>query len=394
MKTRQLYIENSYEIECQSTVSECTLEDGYYQVVLDKTVFFPEGGGQYGDRGTIDDVKVLDTQIKDGIVYHKTEEPIQVGKEVVAKIDWERRYEMMQNHSSEHMISGFVHQIYGYDNVGFHLGEEEMTLDFNGVLSKEDIEKLEEKVNEYIWKDIPIIISFPTKEELETLPYRSKKEIDGDIRIVTVEDVDICACCAPHVKTTGEIGCVKIISVQKNKGGVRLTALAGKRAMNDYGKKHNILSQLTKLCSAKGDEIIEIVEKLQKEKQQLQYELSQCRFQLWKEEVKSLPVEDGIAWIQKYNVSSKELRELANWLMERGTIGIAIGKAEETSSSFQYVIGSKEIDVKAFSQDILAQFDAKGGGQPQMIQGNGVGDVETLIAHFGQKMKQDKEVEG
>lgn len=394
MKTRQLYIENSYEIECQSTVSECTLEDGYYQVVLDKTVFFPEGGGQYGDRGTIDDVKVLDTQIKDGIVYHKTEEPIQVGKEVVAKIDWERRYEMMQNHSSEHMISGFVYQIYGYDNVGFHLGEEEMTLDFNGVLSKEDIEKLEKKVNEYIWKDIPIIISFPTKEELETLPYRSKKEIDGDIRIVTVEDVDICACCAPHVKTTGEIGCVKIISVQKNKGGVRLTALAGKRAMNDYGKKHNILSQLTKLCSAKGDEIIEIVEKLQKEKQQLQYELSQCRFQLWKEEVKSLPVQDGIAWIQKYNVSSKELRELANWLMERGTIGIAIGKAEETSSSFQYVIGSKEIDVKAFSQDILAQFDAKGGGQPQMIQGNGVGDVDTLIAHFGQKMKQDKEVEG
>lgn len=394
MKTRQLYIENSYEIECQSTVCECILTDGYYQVVLDQTVFFPEGGGQYGDRGMIDNIKVLDTQIKDGIVYHKTEEPLQVGKEVVAKIDWERRYEMMQNHSSEHMISGLVHQIYGYDNVGFHLGEEEMTLDFNGNLSKEDIKKLEEKVNEYIWKNIPIMISFPTKEQLETLPYRSKKEIDGEIRIVTVEEVDICACCAPHVKTTGEIGCVKIISVQKNKGGVRLTALAGKRAMKDYGKKHNILSQLTKLCSVKGDEIIEIVEKLQKEKQQLQYELNQYRYQLWKEEVKTLPVEDGVAWIQKYNVSSKELRELTNWLMERGTIGIAIGKAEENSSSFQYAIGSKEINVKVFSQDILTHFEAKGGGQPQMIQGNGVGDVDTLIAYFLQKMKQDKKKEG
>lgn len=379
-KTRQLYNEDAYQIECQATILDCIKEETGYQIVLDQTVFFPEGGGQYGDRGTLNEVEVFDTQIKDGMIYHKTEHPIEVGSQVCAMIDWNRRYSMMQNHSVEHIFSGLVHQTYGYDNVGFHLGEEEMTLDFDGMLSKEQLLSLEREVNQKIWENLDVIISYPTKEQLETMAYRSKKEISEQIRIVTIPDVDVCACCAPHVKKTGEIGSAKIITAQKHKSGIRITVVAGKRALFDYEQKHEEVIKVSQLLSVKPEEVANTVKQLQEEKQQLQYELLEYKLMVLKQQVEQVIPQDGILYMELRNASGREKKEACNWLMEREEIAVVIDREDENDVAFQYQIGSKTLDVRTIAKQINETLNGRGGGKAQMVQGTASGTKEQICS--------------
>lgn len=379
-QTIQLYNENAYQVEFQATVLDCIEQKEEYHIILDRTAFFPEGGGQYGDRGQLNEVEVFDTQIKDGIILHYTKHPIEVGTTVQGVIDWKRRYSMMQNHSSEHMVSGLIHKKYGYDNVGFHLGEEEMTLDFNGMLTMEQLLLLEREVNEVIWRNMPVEITFPTKEELETMSYRSKKEIEGSIRIVTIEGIDVCACCAPHVRRTGEIGCVKIISVQKNKSGVRVTVLAGDRALSDYEKKHEGMMQICKLLSIKPEQAFSVIKHLQEEKQRVEYELLEYKLSTLKQQAEQVIPHDGILCMETKALSGKEIREVCNCLMERGTLGIVLNRQEEEQMEFQYIIGSKQRDVREIASLLKEKLNGRGGGKPQMIQGTAVGTKEEVLA--------------
>ena len=382
METIQLYKQDAYHKTFKATVLQCEKEKEYYQIALDQTAFFPEGGGQYGDRGFLDEVIVFDTQIKDGVVYHKTKEPIEEGREVIGTIDWERRYCFMQNHSAEHMMSGFVHRHYGYQNVGFHLGEEEMTMDFDGILTMEQLLTLEKEVNEAIWENKEVVVSYPTKEELETIDYRSKKEIEGDMRIVTIDGVDCCACCAPHVQKTGEIGLAKVISVQKNKTGVRVTMLAGRWALQDYGKKQEEVHEISKMLSAKVGEVAKTVAKLKEEKEKLEYELVALRLQMIQQKAEQTPIVDGIACMETEGLSGKEVREVCNCLMEKAEIGVVLNRKEKDEEEFQYSIGSKEQDVRKISILLKEQLSGRGGGQPKMIQGTAVGtkaQVEKVL---------------
>ena len=235
--TEKLFYEDSHMITFSAVVQACEKVGDYYEAVLDRTAFFPEGGGQLADTGVLDGVPVLDAQERESLIYHLLEKPLEVGKTVEGKIDWEERFSKMQQHSGEHIVSGIVHALYGYDNVGFHMGADAITIDFNGPLTKEQLQDIEYRANQAVAWNLEVQVHYPTKEELANIKYRSKIEIEGQVRLVTVPGHDACACCAPHVKRTGEIGIIKLIGLQNYKGGVRVSMLCGFRALADYEAK-------------------------------------------------------------------------------------------------------------------------------------------------------------
>ena len=232
-RTEKLFYNDSHLSKFTAMVLECEpyeKKEGCYAVELDRTAFFPEGGGQYADTGKLKDAKVSDVREKNGRILHITDQPFEAGEIVEGEIDWETRFMKMQQHTGEHIVSGIVHARYGFNNVGFHLGTEDCTMDFDGEISKEALQEIELEANRAVWKNLTIEVSYPSKEELEELDYRSKIEIEGQVRIVSVPGYDICACCAPHVERTGEIGMIKLVNMQRYKGGVRVTMLCGSRA--------------------------------------------------------------------------------------------------------------------------------------------------------------------
>ena len=226
--TEKLFYSDSHLREFTAEVVSCEKRDGHYEVELDRKAFFPEGGGQYADTGTLDEMQVCDVQEKDGRIFHIMEDKSEqipeyftVGRSVSGRINWEERFMKMQQHTGEHIVSGLVHARFGYNNVGFHLGSEDCTMDFNGIITKEELQEIEREANRAVWKNLPAEVLYPTEEELASMEYRSKIEIEGQVRIVVIPGYDVCACCAPHVKYTGEIGLIKLTGVQKYKGGVR-----------------------------------------------------------------------------------------------------------------------------------------------------------------------------
>lgn len=249
--TDKLYYESSHRRDFEAQVISCEPEGEGYKVVLDKTVFFPEGGGQYADTGILGGVHVLDAQEKDGIIYHYTDGALTPGEIVKGEIDWEKRFESMQQHSGEHIISGIVHGRFGYNNVGFHLGADYCTMDFDGPITKEQLKEIEEEANRIVYKNLNIEILYPTKEELKDLTYRSKIEIEGQVRIVNIPGVDVCACCAPHVDRTGEIGNIKLVDMVSYKGGERITMLSGSRALTDHQQKEESVKKISALLCAR-----------------------------------------------------------------------------------------------------------------------------------------------
>ena len=233
--TRKIYYEDVHQTDFTAVVTECVpaKEEGYYLIVLDASAFFPEEGGQSADKGTLNGQEVLDVSIKQGILYHKMTCELPTGTEVTGHVDWNRRFDFMQQHSGEHMISGLLHSHFGLENVGFHLSDREVTLDMNGEVSLEQLRLIEQEANAYVWKNLPVNISWPTAEKLVNLNYRSKLALTENVRIVEIPGVDLCACCAPHVDTTGQIGLIKIVNVQSHRGGVRINILCGGRALAD-----------------------------------------------------------------------------------------------------------------------------------------------------------------
>ncbi|MEE1074620.1 MAG: alanyl-tRNA editing protein [Acutalibacteraceae bacterium] len=232
--TEKLYDIDSHLKEFTATVIDSYQKADGYVTVLDRTAFFPEGGGQASDIGYINDAEVYDVRIQDGIIYHYTTKPFKKGETVLGKLDFERRFDFMQQHSAEHIVSGIAHKYYACENVGFHLGEDIVTLDFDKSLTREDILRIEALSNEAVFKNVGIKAYYPDSEAIKAIEYRSKKEIEGAVRIVEIEGVDSCACCAPHVNFSGEIGLIKLLGFERLRGGVRIELKAGRRALEDY----------------------------------------------------------------------------------------------------------------------------------------------------------------
>lgn len=267
MNSEKLYYKDSFMKEFDAVVAECTEENGAFKIVLDKTAFYPEGGGQPADKGVItfgeDSAEVSDVHEKAGVIYHTCDKEIQPGTQVHGVIDWRRRFDLMQQHTGDHIFSGMVLKHYGYNNIGFHLTDKELVIDYDGTLTKSDIDFLVQESNKRIWADMPVEAGFP--ENVAELEYRSKKEIDGDIRIVCRGDADICACCGTHVKSTGQVGVITVISSQKFNGGTRIFAACGKRAVDFAAARNADCHEISRLLSSPLDAIVPAVEKRLKE---------------------------------------------------------------------------------------------------------------------------------
>ncbi len=384
--TEKLFYYDSHMTEFTATVQSCQKEKDYYKVVLTRTAFFPEGGGQYADTGMLDDILVFDVQEIDGEIYHMTKAPLLEGKEVCGKIDWELRFMKMQQHTGEHIVSGLIHEAFGYNNVGFHLGSEDCTMDFNGELSKDDLRKIEWKANEAVTKNIDVQVLYPSKDELKDISYRSKIEIEGQVRIVIIDGYDCCACCAPHVKKTGEIGIIRLTNVQRYKGGVRITMLCGFRALLDYRMKEQQTKQVSSLLCVKENEVSSAVGKLKEEQNLLKQKQIETRKQLLTCKAKEVAKDNGTATVLfETDLEGDEIRTLMNLvLMEGKEICAVFQKTEE--QTYRYVIGSKEMDVRFLASGLKEQFDGRGGGKPEMIQGSVSGTKEQLKAWLLEKI--------
>lgn len=372
-KTIRLYDADAYQTEFEATVLACEeveKKDGrVYQVWLDQTLFFPEEGGQSPDIGTIDGVEVLDVQIKNDVITHILAEPLTVGAMVKGVVDWKHRFYNMQQHSGEHIFSGIVHNRFGYDNVGFHLSDSIVTMDFNGVITPEEITEIEEKVNQAIIENIPVEVSYPSKEELKELDYRSKIEIEGQVRIVTIPGYDVCACCAPHVRRTGEIGSLKVMNVQSYKGGVRVSILCGFRALDAFRQKADIITELMAEFSTSQEAIIDNVKKLKGANQTMKNQLAAAKQELMEYKVSAIPEDSENAILFEADLETPVVRGVVNGLVEKfaGISAVFVGNDE---NGYQFIVGSKNKDCRQIASTFREKLSARGGGSDKMIQGS------------------------
>ena len=382
--TEKLYDRDSHLRAFSATVLRCEPAEKGFRVFLDRTAFFPEGGGQPADTGTLGDAAVLDVQETDGAIAHYTDRALEPGAQVCGEIDWPQRFRRMQGHSGEHIISGIVHRDYGYDNVGFHLGDHEITMDYNGELTWEQLMEIERLANEAVWRNVPICAEYPPQETLAGLEYRSKLDLKENVRIVTVEGYDVCACCAPHVSFTGEIGAIKIVDSMRHRGGVRLTILCGSDAQADYRRKHDQVAAISALLSARQSDVIPAVERLQGEIAALKQTISELNRKCNEQRLRALPETEGNLCIVDVFDDPVAMRELVNAGMQRaGGVCAAFSGTDETG--YRYIIGSLHADLRARAKEINAALSGKGGGQPTMIQGSCTAPravIEAFFAHF------------
>lgn len=384
--TSKIYDTNSHLTVCEATVLACSFDEAKnaYGVVLDRTVFFPEGGGQFADTGILCGsitAQVSDVQIKDEIITHYTDTALLVGEHITCQIDWTRRFDFMQQHSAEHIVSGLVYRNFGFHNVGFHLGLDETTLDFDGPLTTKQLTWLEQEANQAIWKNIAFEISYPDADVLAAMDYRSKKELTGAVRIVTVPGYDVCACCAPHVYASGEIGFLKITNAMAHRGGMRLTILCGMRALLDYQKKQANVEEISMLLSAKQPDVSKAVRKAKDDQLVLTQRINELQKKVLEAELRALPDPDSVenVFLFQNDLDTKAIRDAVNTLCTqyKGFCGIFIGS---DADGYRFVLGSATRDCRLLAESLKTSYGAKSGGSAKMIQGSLTTDASSLHA--------------
>ena len=364
--TEKLYYQDQYLKEFDGVVLSCEkTEDGKYNILLDRTAFFPEGGGQDADSGTLNGKEIEYVFEKDDNVYHVCSEPFNEGEKVHGIIDFEKRFIIMQKHSGEHIFCGVSHSLYGVENVGFHIGSEFITVDFDKLLTPEQIKNSEKITNEIIWQNRKITSSFPTHEEAENIEFRSKKEITGQIRLVTIEGCDVCACCGTHVNYTGEIGCLKITSISKKRAGSSITMQIGKAAFQDYSAKHDELAKLSNMLALKPLEIADGVQRLKDEIASLKYELAKFKLDAFYEKIKDLS--GNLEVVFEKDITPDEVRKMCDMLADKVKYAAVLSGTDE--AGYKYTIASRTEDVRQIAKDFNSALNGRGGGKPEMVQG-------------------------
>ena len=367
-------------------VLSCNInKDGLFDVILSRTAFFPEGGGQSSDEGTINGIRVLDVKLSDDecTVIHTIDAPLNIGEIVHGEINKELRFSRMQNHTAEHICSGIIHSLFGYENTGFHMGHDEVTMDFNGILSDEDIQKVEKLANKAVYDNLPITISFYAPGEASNVFYRSKKEINTTLRLVEIKGIDVCACCAPHVAFTGEIGLIKILGFQKYKGGTRVSLLAGSRAFDELTKHYNNVKKISNSLSSNPNDICDRFQQLQRElydakvaKTAIKNEYYSLIASQYKNEIN-----DNIIYFDS-DSSVEEIRFLVNLLKEKTNKICAVFSGKD--NQYKFIAASNCIDMTKVAQYFRSNLKASCGGKPQMIQGSVLASKEEILNCFDQ----------
>ena len=377
MTTEKLYYIDSHLFDFEATVLDCRETETGWAVLLDKTAFFPEGGGQPADTGFIDSIPVTDVQEQGGEILHFCGQALPVGDHLPCRVEREQRLVRMQNHSGEHIVSGLAHRLYGCENVGFHMGEDCMTIDFDRELSWQQLMEVETLANRAVRDNLPVLCSFPEGEALEKLEYRSKLDLTENVRIVEIPGIDRCACCAPHVARTGEIGLIKILDAERHRGGVRLSLCCGMLALQDYRIKQDNITAVSQALSAKRHETAGAVARLLAEQQKAKERIAALSMELARLKAESCPATGGNLCVFDNVLDEVALRELVNLLMEKcGGIAAAFSGSDETG--YRYIMGSRRVDLRRCAKEINCLIDGRGGGKPQMIQGSAAADAGRI----------------
>ena len=399
MKTIRLFDQNSHTYTFDATVLSCATggSPDTLAVILDATAFFPEGGGQYPDPGTLGGCPVTDVQEHEGIITHTVSishlkvapHPFEKGAVVTGELDASTRLVRMQNHSGEHIVSGIVHRLYGYRNVGFHLGDGDVTLDFNGVLTRDQLNAIEDEANAIVAACLPITAYYPSPDELSTLSYRAKLALTEGVRIVRIgtadDPKDLCACCAPHVDNTGEIGLIKLLNFIHYKGGVRIHMLCGSWALTDYRRRYTAVATMAAAMSVKQEEVVAGFERMQAEIEGHKKVISTLRGKLEAYTVAAITPTEGSLCIFDEGLEATEMRRLLNAAAEKcGRLcGVFSGSDEE---GYRFVIGRGDpaMDLKPRIKEINTALSARGGGSSEMLQGSCTATRAVIEAFFAE----------
>lgn len=378
MTTRKLYDENAYLEKFTAKVISCESYEGKYAVVLNETAFFAEGGGQASDIGVLGNANVLDVQIKDGIITHFTDKSLDAGQGVTGQINFSRRFAFMQNHSGEHIVSGLARTLYGVNNVGFHLGEDVVTVDFDRVLSQEQLSLLEYKANLAVWQNLQIKAYYPQESELDTIDYRSKKEIDGMVRIVDIDGIDICACCAPHVKRTGEIGIIKLLGFERMRSGVRVFIKCGEFALKDYRVKQDNITRISNMLSSKQEDSAAAVELMEEKLNQQKQELTNQKRRFADYVVSSCSKEDKYLFLTDCDM--KDLQLIADRIYK--SFGGIRTVFSGNDGSYRFAMCGNEEELEVFFKEFKQKSQVLGGGRNGMKQGTVCETAEKIKLCF------------
>ena len=377
--TEKLYDKDSHLKEFEGTVLSCEKQGENYAVTLDRTAFFPEGGGQLSDRGCVGDARILDVRINNGEIFHFADKPLNIGQAYNCKIDFAFRFRNMQNHSGEHIISGLVHRRYGFNNVGFHLGTE-MTMDFDGELSRRQLDEIEDIANSVVYENVPVRTYYPSAEELKTLDYRSKLDLTENVRIVEIKGVDVCACCAPHVRSTGEIGIIKILDFERYKGGVRLFAKCGSDALLDYREKYKNVLEISNLLSSKQFEASAAVLKLNEQLAAEKASAALLKKRLIAEKAAGFTPRGNNSAVFENGLDIKELQLFADLLYKRS--GGIRGAFSGENESYSFAICGGEEPLEEFFAKFKTAFNVRGGGRNGIRQGTVTAEKEKIENFF------------
>lgn len=381
METRKLYYENPFQTAFSAQVLSCKPAGDTWQVILDRTALYPEGGGQPADHGTLGGVHVTDVHEKDGVILHTCAAPLDAGSTVEGTVDWERRFDHMQQHSGEHIVSGLICAKYHCDNVGFHLGADTVTIDFNAEISPEDLAELEARANQYICEDHPIDIQFHRGTELETLTYRSKKALEGDVRIVAFPGADCCACCGTHVRTSGQVGLIKILSCQKFREGVRIEMVCGRRAHRLLSEIYRQAQTAGRQLSVKPQELLPAVERLEAELEQARGQIAELETALFSSLAREQESRGDVLLIRP-PMRPDSVRRLAD-AVGRTCGGLAAVFAGEPGRYTYALVRGDGQDIAPLVRTLNQALHGRGGGKKGFAQGSVETDETAIRAFFG-----------
>ena len=378
--TEKLYYIDSHMEAFDAVVLSCGETKRGFAVTLDRTAFFPEGGGQLADTGRIGEARVLDVHEKDGEIFHYTDRALPVGERFPCRLDFEQRLRRMQQHSGEHIVSGLIYREHGFDNVGFHMGEDCMTMDYSGELSWEELMRIEELSNEAVRADLPIRTWFPPAEELASLFYRSKLELTENVRLVEIPGIDRCACCAPHVSRTGEVGIVKILSAERHRGGVRITALCGMDALERLRAYQESVTAVSGLLSVPREQIVPAAERLLERFEGQKQRIAALELALARQRAESILPGEEPALLFEEELGEPALRELVERVKEKRPLAAVFTGSDR--EGWRYIIGSLSVDLRAKARELNAGISGRGGGSPGMIQGRASASADAIRAFF------------
>ena len=380
METKKLYYEDCHLAEFIARVVSCEKSGKGWLVELDRTAFYPEGGGQASDTGTLNGVQVLHVSEEGERVLHLCDGPLSVGESVEGRLDWDRRFGLMQQHTGEHIVSGLIHAKYGHHNVGFHMGAEAITIDFDGIVPPEALPELERRVNEAIWRDIPLKIWTPSPQELPNVFYRTKRALPWPVRIVQVPGYDSCACCGVHVARTGEVGLVKLLSSVKFRSGSRIEMLCGGQALEFLNRNYEQNLLVSRAFSAKLGETGPAAEKMNELLGAQKAKIAALETQIFASIAERCEGK-GDVLIFREGLDSVLVRKLADMAAEKcGGIAAVFSGSDE--DGYSYCLVTRQGDLRQLGKEMNMALSGRGGGRPEFQQGSVKASKIGILKHF------------